>query len=342
MPQTQTYRFSQLFWIFIFSMAVVSGPAFMIADTFHHEGNPDIITYLGIAEGDFDQSPVRRYRVIIPWLAEGIHFFLEPVFDRLSPNTFPGDFSKVMSFMLVNHIFMGLWGVALFLITQLYLHKNKIIGGLIGILAILTCRWTIFLTGTPMVDSLFLFLVALFIYGILAKKHWAILAAIYLGPWAKESFIFFVPLLIFAERQKYLHYALHLILSGIIVFSFRYGLDAYVGNQAMESYDSHISHLESVKHALKRMLSFHGIYELLSIPGIWVLSIFYGWYRGWLKASVEGRNKYFWIVFVLVILAQALLSTELARMFLLLAPLVVVWVALAWSHLIESWREAEV
>lgn len=320
------YRIELL--VFIISIAVIHGSAFLIGDNYDHYSNPDILTYTGLAEFDFDQSPVRRYRVIIPWLAGALHYIMEPLFDRLSPNSFPGDFSMVMSFMLINTIFMGLWGLVLYRINSLYARKQSFYIPIMGVIAILSGRWVGFLTGTPMVDSLFLLMTAILIYGIIAKKYSWIILAIYIGPWAKESFIFFIPLLVFLKRSAYPKIILHLIISGIIVFSFRYWLDQQISTNMSESFSHQMDHFSSIKTSLSRLFSFHGIYELFSIAGFWWILIAMSLYHGYVRSMSLINKKHFWLLFILLVLFQALLSTELARMFLLLSPLLAILITI--------------
>ena len=55
--------------VFLFCFAVLLGPAYSLFDSYNYdtEANPDIKTYLGLANFDFDQSPIRKYRVIVPF-----------------------------------------------------------------------------------------------------------------------------------------------------------------------------------------------------------------------------------------------------------------------------------
>ena len=70
--------------------------------------NPDIDTYLGLSHFDFDQSPIRRYRVIVPFLAAGLHSILHPVLSVIQPNSFPGpDFGMGFCFLVVNNLIMA-------------------------------------------------------------------------------------------------------------------------------------------------------------------------------------------------------------------------------------------
>lgn len=315
-------------FLFLTFLAVISGFAFGFADVYNHMSNVDVQTYVGLSEFDFDQHPVRRYRIIIPMLAAGIHFLFGSILNLLSPNDFPGDFSRIMSFVLVNSVLMALYAVLLFRICTAVIDESKYWPAIIGVISVLTCRWTMLIAGSALVDSLYLVVLGFTLLGILKQRLWMLILAIYLGPWAKEAFIFFVPLLFFAERKYYPKLAIHLVISGVIIFSFRYLFDQSIGAQFGESISRDVSHFEVIPMSLKRLFSFHGLYEVLSIGGIWNIFIIGGLFIKRYRTILKEHIGFIWLVLSLVVLIQALLSFELARMFYLLTPLLAVVIAL--------------
>ena len=323
---------SNLFLFFIF-LAVISGFAFGFADVYDHMSNVDVQTYIGLSEFDFDQHPVRRYRVIIPMLAAGIHFVFGSTLNLLSPNDFPGDFSQIMSFVIVNSALMAIYGILLFKICNTVIGKPKFWPAIIGVVSVLTCRWTMLISGSALVDSLYLVVLGLLLLGILRKELWMIVLAIYLGPWAKEAFIFFVPLLIFVERKHYLKLVLHLVFSGVIIFSFRYIFDQVIGAEFGESISRDVSHLDVVPMSLRRLFSFHGLYEVLSIGGVWNVFILMGLFVKKIRIKLKENITMLWWVLCVLVLIQALLSHELARMFYLLTPLLAVVIAIIFDSI---------
>jgi len=318
---------SNVFLFFIF-LAVISGFAFGFADVYDHMSNVDIQTYVGLSEFDFDQSPVRRYRVIIPMLAAGIHFVFGSILNLLSPNHFPGDFARIMSFVIVNSVLMACYGVLLFRICIIVIGESKYWPALIGVISVLTCRWTMLISGSALVDSLYLVVLGFLLLGLLKKELWMLVLAIYLGPWAKEAFIFFVPLLIFAERKYYPKLIMHLVISGVIIFSFRYLFDQSIGADFGESLSRDVSHFDVIPMSLKRLFSFHGLYEILSIGGVWNVFILAGLFIKKFRILLKEKITVIWWLLCVLVLVQALLSFELARMFYLLTPLLAVIIAL--------------
>jgi len=315
-------------FLFIIFLAVISGFAFGFADVYDHMSNVDVQTYVGLSEFEFDQHPVRRYRIIIPMLAAGIHFVFGPILNLLSPNDFPGDFSRIMSFVIVNSVLMAVYAVLVFRICQTVIGDSKYWPAIIGVISVLTCRWTMVIAGSALVDSLYLVVLGFLLLGILKHRLWMLVLAIYLGPWAKEAFIFFVPLLIFVERKYYLKLIIHLIISGIIIFTFRYFFDQAIGADFGESLSRDVSHFDVIPLSLKRLFSFHGLYEVLSIAGVWNIFIAGGLLIRKYRFLLKEKLSMLWLVLGILVLVQALLSQELARMFYLMTPLVALVVAL--------------
>lgn len=321
-------------FLFIAFFAILFGPAFGFSDVYDHISNVDVQTYVGLSEFNFDQHPVRRYRVIIPMLAAGIHFVFEPILDLLSPHDFPGDFSRIMSFVFVNTMFMAGFAVLLFRIVQTVVGKNNYWPAFLGVVSVLTCRWTMLFAGSALIDSLYLVVLGLLLLGILRKELWLVVVAIYLGPWAKEAFIFFVPLLVFVDKKHWLKLIVHLVVSGILIFGFRYFFDQAIGAEFGESLDRDLSHFAVVPLSLQRLFSFHGLYEIFSIGGVWNILLILGLCIKEVRSLFKNRLGMMWWVLTACVLIQALLSYELARMFYLLTPLLAIGLALIFEYAI--------
>ncbi|MEM9548145.1 MAG: hypothetical protein AAGA77_19345 [Bacteroidota bacterium] len=320
-------------FLFVVFLSVIGGFAFGFADVYDHMSNVDVQTYVGLSEFDFDQHPVRRYRIIVPMLAAGIYYIFSPILGMLSPNDFPGDFARIMSFVIVNSCLMALYAVLIFRIVISIVGESKFWPAIIGVVSVLTCRWTMLISGSALVDSLYLVVLGFLLLGIFKKEFWMLVLAVYLGPWAKEAFIFLVPLLLFAQRSYYPKLAMHLILSGGVIFAFRYYFDQTIGAEFGESISRDISHFEMIPKSLGRLFSFHGLYEVLSIGGIWNLIILGGLLIRKYRLMLKNHLSILWLLLTVLVLVQALLSYELARMFYLLTPLLAVVVAILFDGL---------
>ncbi len=328
---TKNTFFSKLdFALFVVFFALIFGGAFGFSDVYDHMSNVDVQTYVKLSDFDFSGHPVRRYRVIVPLLAAGLRYLLSPVITAIEPHSFPGDFSMIFSFVLVNTALLAIFGLVIYKIVFSYTRHFWV--AVLSVVAILSGRWALILAGTAMVDSLFLVSVALLLAGVRFQNWCLLLITIYIGPWAKESFVFFVPLLFFfSNNQKWI--ILHLILSAILVFGYRYLVDRSLGVSAVDSFRTDVAHFEMVGASLKRLFSFHGLYEIFSIAGVWNLFFIWGLTQRDVRKKIFHVFDSFWILFLVLILFQALLSTELARMFFMATPLVAVILGLVFSRL---------
>jgi len=312
--------------IFLFSLAIISGPAYTVMDEFSYEGCNDCQSYLSIARGDIDKSPVRRYRVIIPLAAGSIDRVAGNFIERFRPWSTTEDFSLSISFLLINSLLMSLYSVLVYRLTLFYVTTP--FAAIISLLSLLTCRWTSFFAGLPLVDSLYLVVTAMVLLGIKGKHNGLLVAAIFIGPWAKEAFIFLAPLIFFFSGIRRSRQVLYFVLSGILVFGFRFFYDQSAGNSFTESLLADTYHFSYIAVSAGRLFSFHGLYEILSVTGIWVLLFIPFFRRKEIRLSVtESIESYIWW-YIPIVLLHLFLSTEIARMFYLILPVLVIMYAI--------------
>ncbi len=328
--------------IFLFCFAIIFGPAFALFSEYSYDlvANPDIATYINVATEGFDQSAVRRYRVIVPFLAAAIDFFLGPIFNLLQPWTFPGpNFSLGMSFFLLNSTLMSIFGVLVYRMCKSVGVSS--LAGIIGLLSVLTSRWTAYFAGLPLVDSLYCIVIGLALLGIIKKNKRLIIISILLGPWAKESFIFIAPIIFFYSDIPKLKQVFLFGLSGLLVFSFRYYFDVLNGVGAVDSLQKDFAHFDLIVPAVKRFFSFHGVYELVSIFGVWGL-LFLGGLDKNIRGRVKEKMPSFTLFYILVIFVHAFLSTDLARMFYLFSPILAVLFALIFDEFYKKYHSISI
>jgi len=336
MEHFRNLRLDSPWLLFFVFLAMIHGVSWGFADSYDHMSVVDVQTYVGLSEFDWDQHPVRRYRVIVPMLAAGVQFVLGPILSAVSPQDFPGDFATIMSFLIVNNLLMSIYGLLVFYIVRSTVISTAIWPALMGVTAVLTSRWTAYIAGSALVDSLFLVTIGLLLLGVLKKKLPLLILVIYLGPWAKESFIFFVPLLMFVDKKLWLRLGIHLLISGVIVFGFRYWFDQTIGADFGASISRDVSHFGGIPDSLRRLFSVHGAYELMSIGGAWNVFLVFGLFVAKIRKALFEKMNVLWWLFLGSILFQALLSQELARMFYMAAPLLAVMVAVFFEELVPS------
>ena len=314
--------------IFLFCIAIIFGPAYTLFDTYDYDmiANPDVESYIGLANFDFNQSPIRKFRVIIPFIASGVNFIFNPAFNALKPYTFPGpDFSLCLSFLLVNCFFMAIFGLVIFRLCKEFCNSNFAI--LIGLISVLTCRWTSYFIGIPSTDSLYLIILAITLLGLKTNNKKLLIIAIFIGPWTKESFIFIAPLIYFYSNINKFKQLLLFFISGIIIFSFRYYIDSLGNYNTTLGLEYDFAHFEKIPSSLIRLFSFHGIYEVFSIVGFWGLLFLLLIYPN-IRIVIKNKTTLYMKLFLIIVLIHALLSNELARMFYLATPIIAVWLSI--------------
>ncbi len=326
--------------VFVFSIAVIQGDSFTMMSNYTESVSPDALNYMKMATGNFDQNPIQKYRVIVPMLAAAMDFLFGEIFEKIKPWSFSGDFSLFVSFWIVNNCIMALFGVATFLLCRE--NGSSTIASIVGLLALLTCRWTPYMAGLPLIDSLFCLVSVLVLVGLKKKHNTLIVICILIGPWAKEAFIFVAPVIFFFASLNKFKQIGWFILSGVLVFSFRFYFDQYSNTTIADSIEKDFGHFNNFFDALSRLFSFHGLYEIFSVTGLWVIIPFYLFVKNRIqfKMQLKVLDKFMY-AYLICVFVQAIISVELARMFYLAMPFLSVYIALSVDTLIPSLREVD-
>ena len=324
--------------VFMFCVAVIAGPAIAILFENNLLHFPDCTTYLGLAHFDFAQSPVRRYRVIVPFLASALNFLFGRVFTCFRPSYFNNEYSLAFSFFVVNVSLTALFGVLVYRYCKAFGCSRA--SALIGTLAMLTCRYTIYMAALPLVDSLFCVVVTLTLLGIKEKSTGLLLWAIFLGPFAKEAFVFIAPLIVFFSHIDKKKQVLFFVISGALVFTYRFLYDRYAPLPSGSGLDADMSHLPNLIHNLPKLFSVSTLFKILMNVGFWALVPLLVFLISKVRGIfvVKALDKYM-LWFVLAIIVQMLLSGSMERMFYLAMPLVCVIVALSVDELAGMYRK---
>jgi hypothetical protein len=326
--------------VFFFCWAVISGPAIATLFAFDLSQSPDCSSYLGIAHFDFDQSPVRRFRVIVPFIAAGLNYVFGGVFNKLAPTYFVGDFGIPFSFFLVNSLLISYFGLLIYKFCKAY--QTGTYAALLGVLVMLTCRYTAYIAGLPLVDSLFCVVVAMSLLGIKERNTPMLVSAMFLGPFAKESFIFIAPLIFFFSHIPKTRTVFYLLVSGILVFSYRYIYELYAPPTYVSGLEADWVHYHNLIDELPNLLSFKGMYKLVSNPWLWLAIP--------ATAAMSGKSYFrtmklqldkclFW--FMVSVMVQVLLSGSFERMFYISMPFWSLLVALSSNELKKLYMSAE-
>jgi hypothetical protein len=314
--------------VFMFCMAVIIGPAIATLFTYDLTHYPDCNTYLGLAHFDFNQSAVRRYRILIPFAASSLNYLSCGVFSRFAPSYFAGDFCLPFSFFLVNTFLTAWFGQLIYRYCRAFGIDR--LSSLTGTLVMLTCRYTVATAALPLVDSLFCAVVTLTLLGIKLKNTNMLLLAIFLGPFAKESFIFIAPLILFFSHISKKKLLLLFLLSGALVFTFRYLYDIYTLKPVISGLKGDLSHLYRLKYSLRKILSISVLIKIWMNVGLWLFVPLLALVtkRGWGRQLI-GKLDHYLVYFMISVVFQMLLSGSFERMFYLAMPVICVIVAFA-------------
>lgn len=326
--------------VFLFCMAVMAGPAIAILFAFDLSLAKDCYTYLGLAHFDFHQNPVRRFRVLVPFAAAALNKLFGGVFSKLAPSYFQGDFGLPFSFFIVNISLMSYYGVLIYRYCKAY--GLQTVTALLGLLVMLTCRYTSYTVGLPMVDSLFCVVVAMVLLGIKEQNTGMLITAIFLGPFAKEAFIFIAPLIFFYSHINKWKQVVYFLLSGILVFSYRYVYELYVPLEGVTGMQADLFHFTQISKFAKTLFGFMGVYKIVSNLFVWIALPLaaYMLIPGYFRQSLK-RVETIWLWFVASVVLQMLLSGSLERMFYISMPVLCLWVAMAANGLKKQYMTAE-
>jgi hypothetical protein len=331
----KTNVLKELFLIFFVSVAILQASSFDLMCNYTEALSPDAQSYLNIAQGNFDQHPIHKYRVLVPFMAAAVDAVFGGMFEKLRPWTFEGEFSLFVSFWLVNTTLMALVCAAVWKLGRAYGLSR--LAAAAGLVVLYTCRWTPYLAGLPLVDSLYCLVVVLSLLALKIQNTRLVLLCVLVGPWAKEAFIFMVPLFfLYAPLRKW-KLALWFLFSGVLVFSFRYFWDIQTGAPALESLEKDWEHFAEIPAVLSRLFSLHGIYDVFSVVGLWILvPVVFVWKHREVFGYQLKRFGWMMVVYLLCIGAQVLLSGDLGRMLYLALPALALVVGLVAEYFLRN------
>lgn len=321
------------FLLFFFCFAILVGPAYNTYLDYDYKINPDCVTYMSIAKGEFkNQSLVRRYRIILPFAAKAVALPFEQVYTKLWPHRADTEWPLRMAFLLVNLSLMALTGLTIFHCCKAYNISD--FGSLLAVIAVMVGgRWGNLFAALPLTDSLYFLILCAVIYAIKTSNSLLIACCIFIGPLAKESFLFVAPFILFLSPLSKIKQIALFAGSGLLVFSIRYWIDQQAGTSMTASVASDTAHIHNIGLSLFRIASVRGLGELGTVLGLFSLLLLAG-FTGGKKAIASWTNHTDALIwwFIPVILIHALLSTEVARMIYLGSALWAVMLGLIWDH----------
>jgi hypothetical protein len=315
--------------IILIALSLLIGSSYQIYLHLDFTKIPDAVSYFRMAEGDFTVTITHRYRLAVPMLAKLISLPIEKTISYIWPHRAEPEWALRLGFFIINTVIMSLASLMIFKVCRAY--GASVFASLAGMTAVLVSRWAVIFAAIPWTDSLYLFVIALSIYGAKTKNNKILMAAILLGPFAKESYIFFAPVLCLAavRHTGFVRLAAWFVLSGILVFTFRAFIDHLVQVPAEKSLNNAFSHFENIPLGLQRLGGIRGLGEIFSIWGLFTLILISGFAGGKLnRESWMSKIDIMVILTPVSMLLHAVLSTEVGRMIYFASPVFAVSMAL--------------
>ena len=302
-------------FVFLISFAIFFGANYNVYLSYERFYNPDSETYMNIANGDFKgQSLVRRYRVIVPFMAKGVSELINPFYYKIfKEHREKYDWPLITGFYLINCILLALSALIIFEILQSY--KLSISAQAMAMLAfIVGGRWQGIIAAHPIVDSLYVLVIALLILGIQKQSLFFIGLAILLGPFSKESFLFFIPLLFIYTNKLRLRILILLIISYTLHIFCRYLIDTQDATNIASSAITDTSHIYSIIISIHKFLSIKGWLDIFSVYGFFSFIIVACLLKKQFYIYIISKFNFYYLCFGIIILIHALLSSEIGRM----------------------------
>ena len=304
--------------IFFFTLAIIMGTSYNTYLSFERFRNYDSDTYLNIANGKFkEESLVRRYRVIVPFAARAVSVPLQTVYYKIWRHK-RSDFNwpLLMGFYLINSILLSLAAVLIFQICKTYNASG--LGALFALIVFCTGgRWLSFNAGHPSTDSLVVLCIAAMIYCCRKRNDWLMAAALIIGPFSKESFLFFIPFAFYYSKSPLIKTGIYIITGLLLYCLLRFIIDSNTGVSFFESWKADGENFGNMALSLQRIFSVKGMGELFTDYGLFTLLPLLLLARKSYRQLLVKQINWFHFSFAAIILLHILLSEEVSRMLFL-------------------------
>lgn len=304
--------------IFLFFLGIILGPAYntYVHYDFSHT-KIDCEAYLKVADANFEEATItHRYRVIVPFIAKAMSLPISAVYTKLWPHRADSNWPLRIAFYLVNSLILALAMLLLYQwLNSLSLGPKKWIA-LLACAAVISGRWYNYMAGLPLTDSLYVLVIVATCIAIQSKNWKWLLLCIFIGPWAKESYLFVAPLLFIFGPNKWKQIPFWIV-SGAFVFGMRYWIDQSIGIEATKSISEYSGHFNDFVYTFKKLASARGLGELFTVLSIFTLVVIGVFMKKDLRTQIP--SYVIWLLPLFVF--HAFLSGEAARMLAFATPL---------------------
>jgi len=304
-PTPRSTKVFVLVLLITFVLYGVSYQQFRHFDIDDARGGSDASVYIAMSHGDYDVSPVGRYRVFIPFAASMV---------RAPLGRFVRDVDELdkLSFYAVNFVIAAATAMLLLAILEKLGFNWQL--SLVGTILFLCSRTTVLSVGVPLVDSLYYFAIAVIVYLTVFERPTVLAILAPLLILSKETIVPFLFLPLFSAKMRSKRMFCSIVVSFLVFFLFRHLLAAGVQAGENPSFaDIVITSSRSLGLHTRETLSLKGMHDLAN--GFTFLLVFAA--GGFIVNSRKGRYnipRYFWLM-IPIALGFAVLSGNFGRMF---------------------------
>ena len=321
------------------ALGVLLNAAFPTYRHYDFSHSLDTRSYLRLASGRFDSVNVtRRYRLLVPLAAGALARPLAGLRDPAGAARPPGEWPLRLAFYLINSALLAAAGACFYRGARLAGAPAS--AAALALVAVLSSRWAGYTAGLPLTDSLYLLVFGLSYYAARrgAGAGWAVALALLLGPLAKESFVFLLPWVAWFGRRAlgWRGQAAALGLGLAALLAAHLWVDSAAGAAHGTSVTNALAHVENLTYSLRRAFALKGAAELFSIFGLFWLPVLGALARPAGRRALSPVLGWPEATLVVVVVVHMLLSSDLARMGYLLAPVFTAALALSLTF-ITSW-----
>jgi hypothetical protein len=334
------------FFVFLIALTVLVSGAYSVYRHYDYSYSADADSYVRMAQGDFYHTSItHRYRWLTPVAVGMVAKPMSAAMNMVWHGRGDSEMAIRFVFFIINTLLMAVFGLFLYKIAISEQIKPPF--AILSMIFLLTTRWGIDNAGLPLVEALYLVIIAAFARGLQTNNLKLLGFSILLGAMAKESFVFYLPLLglIFIPKHQkdiennveqttkfadfntknYLFILLGLLcLSATFCLVSRYYIDTLTGTHYAQETHNFVRHLDNIKVNALSALKPKGWFEAFSAVGLGGIIFF-------ITLIIKDLRK---IIFVEIplwawaILAVAILQGllgEWGRMLYYACPLYVIW-----------------
>ena len=276
----------ETYFAYLVALTVLISAAYSVYRHYDFSYSEDSKSYIEMAQGNYKGiSMTHQYRFITPTIAGVVSIPISWVCSKIWADRGGEIWAIRLSFLIENVLLMAFFGSLLFCIARR--EGIPFEAALLSMIFLLTTRWGIDNAALPLVEALYLVCIAGMVYALQTNQLGLQVAIIVVGCFAKEAFVFELPILLFCSRQRKRMLLVSILLTACLVWASRSFIDQTTGNNYVQEVGNFVRHFQNIGVNLRNLITPKGLFETFSAVGLGGIFILYGvWQR-------EVRQIYF-------------------------------------------------